>query len=252
MVLTCMLNSWITCPQPNPDAQLRLFCLPYAGGGALSFRPWASQLAPDIEVCPIELPGRGLRLHESAFQQLEPLVAAIATALLPYLDQPFAVFGHSMGAWIGFELTRFLRQHQGVYPTHVFVSGRDAPQVPGLKKPIHALPNGAFLEELRRFNGTPTVVLEDAELMQMLLPTLRADFELVETWVYRAEMPLDCPITVLGGLQDPETNLTLLEAWQEQTATTFTLHLLPGDHFFLHSAQSRLLQILGQALHPGD
>jgi medium-chain acyl-[acyl-carrier-protein] hydrolase len=250
MPITNPFNQWITCPQPNPQATLRLFCLPYAGGGALSFRGWANHLYPLVEVCPIELPARGLRLGEPAFTQFEPLVEAIANALFPYLDKPFAFFGHSMGGLISFQLTRQLRRNGWSKPIHLLISGRRAPQVPQTKPPIYSLPESAFLEELRRFNGTPVDVLENAELMQMLLPTLRADFEVVETYRYVSESLLDCPITVFGGLQDPETSVDLLEAWQEQTTAAFSLQWLPGDHFFLHTAQPHLLKLLTHALRP--
>jgi medium-chain acyl-[acyl-carrier-protein] hydrolase len=124
-----------------------------------------------------------------------------------------------------------------------------APQVPDPDAPIHALPNPEFLQELRRFNGTPEAVLENAELMQLLLPTLRADFAVVETYAYTPEQPLDCPITAFGGLDDREVSGDELEAWREQTNASFVLKMFPGDHFFLDSAKPLLLQSLSQKLH---
>jgi medium-chain acyl-[acyl-carrier-protein] hydrolase len=241
-------NAWVTCPQPNSDASLRLFCFPYAGGSALNFRGWANQLPVTVELCPIELPGRGLRMKEKPFARMLPLMQAIAPSLLPYLNQPFAFFGHSMGALVGFELARLLRRAYGCSPSHLFVSGRRAPQVPDSDPPIHTLPNSEFLQELRRLNGTPEAVLQNDELMQLLLPTLRADFAVLETYVYTPKPPLDCPITAFGGLQDPEVCCEVLEAWREQTRAAFSLHMFPGDHFFLHTAQSLLLQSLNQTL----
>ncbi len=248
MTTTETFTRWITCPQPNPQAKLRLFCFPYAGGRAWNFRTWANQLPSIFEVNAIELPGRGWRLAEPLCQRLEPLVEAIASAIFPALDRPLAFFGHSMGGLIAFELARRLRQNYGLLPAHLIISGRRAPQVPNPHPPIHALPESAFLAEIRRFNGTPAEVLENADLMEILLPILRADFTVVETYRYLAESPLNCPITVLGGLEDPETNEYLLQAWQEQTTEAFSLQMLPGDHFFVHSAQSRLLELLAEAL----
>lgn len=183
------------------------------------------------------------------FTRLSPLVQAIAHALLPHLDKRFAFFGHSMGGLISFELARLLRRDYGLSPVHLFVSGCSAPQIPDSDPPIHALPEPAFLEELFRLNGTPEAVLENAELMQLLLPTLRADFAVLETYVYAPEPPLNCPITAFGGLQDREVSCDCLEAWREQTNATFSLQVFSGDHFFLHSAQPLLLQVLFQELH---
>ncbi|ASC71013.1 Linear gramicidin dehydrogenase LgrE [Halomicronema hongdechloris C2206] len=237
-------NSWITCPCPNPQATLRLFCFPYAGGGALTFRGWEAHLPATVELCPIELPGRGMRLREPPFDRLAPLAEAIVEALLPCLDKPFAFFGHSMGALLSFEVARRLRRLQR-QPGQLFISGRRAPQWPDPDPPIHALPEAEFIAELRRLNGTPAAVLENRELMQLLLPTLRADFAVLETYGYEPAPPLNCPIAAFGGLQDPDVTCEMLEAWRQQTCSGFSLQMLPGDHFFLHAAQP----MLGQALH---
>jgi medium-chain acyl-[acyl-carrier-protein] hydrolase len=154
-----------------------------------------------------------------------------------------------MGALISFELARLLRKEHNIIPAHLFVSGRHAPQVPDPKPPIHALSEPEFKEELRRFNGTPEAVLQNAELMQLLVPILRADFAVVETYVYKTEPPLNCPITAFGGTEDEEVSYDELQAWQEQTNTEFSLHMFTGDHFFLHSAQTLLLQLLSKELH---
>jgi medium-chain acyl-[acyl-carrier-protein] hydrolase len=154
-----------------------------------------------------------------------------------------------MGGLIGFELARLLRREYGLNPVHLFVSGRRAPQIPDSDPPIHALPDFEFLEELRHFNGTPEAVLENTELMQLLLPVLRADFAVIETYVYTPGPALDCSITAFGGLQDCEVRCDRLEAWREQTNASFSLQMLPGDHFFLNSAQPLLLQALSRELH---
>ena len=187
---------------------------------------------------------------EPAFTRLLPLIQALTRALLPCLDKPFVFFGHSLGGLISFELTRLLYKDCGLSPVHLFVSARRAPQLPAPTLPIHASSEPIFLEELRRLNGTPKAVLENAELMQLLLPTLRADFAISETYVYTAStFLLDCPITAFGGLQDQYSNYDSLEAWREQTSGTFLVQMLPGTHFFLNSAQPLLLQLLSQELH---
>lgn len=249
MTLASTTNPWIQCLRPNPQARLRLFCFPYAGGGAWNFRAWADNLPHPLEVCAITLPGRGHRFQEQAFTQMSPLVQAIASAMGSYLDQPFAFFGHSMGGLVSFELARFLRRGTQHHPVHLFVSGRRAPQLPATDQPIHALPDPEFLQALRRLNGTPKAVLENAELMRLMLPTLRADFTIFETYTYTPEPPLRLPISTFGGLQDAEVSIEALEAWREQTSNKFSLQMLPGDHFFLHTSQVPLVQLISQELH---
>lgn len=241
-------KSWVICPQPNPQARLRLFCFHYAGGGALSFRDWPNNLPSSVEVCLIELPGRGIRFGEVAFTSMAPLVQAIADALLPYLDKPFAFFGHSMGGLVSFELARILRRNCRLNLTHLFVSGHRAPHLPDPDLPIYNLPDSEFLDELRKFEGTPPEVLENTELMQLLLPTLKADFTVVETYTYINEPPLNISITAFGGKQDRETNYDQLNAWRQQTNEAFSLHMLPGNHFFLNSSQAILLTLLSKKL----
>ena len=153
-----------------------------------------------------------------------------------------------MGALIGFELARLLRREHGLMPAHLFVSGRRAPQLPRDSRITYNLPEPEFLEEVRRLDGTPKEVLEHPELMEIVSPLLRADFEVVETYSYVPEPPLDCPITVFGGLRDHDVGRDVLEPWREQTASHFTLRMLPGGHFFLHSDQSLLLSLLSEEL----
>jgi medium-chain acyl-[acyl-carrier-protein] hydrolase len=188
---------------------------------------------------------------ETPFTQLSPLVQALAQTLVPLLDKPFAFFGHSLGALVGFELARQLRRQSGVQPVGLFVSADCAPQLPHRGRPIHALPEREFLVELRRLNGIPGKVLEEAELMQIMLPILRADFAVYETYVYSAELPLNCPISTFGGLQDRRVSRGDIEAWRDQTSSSFSLRMFDGDHFFLNTTQPLLLQALSQKLR-GD
>jgi medium-chain acyl-[acyl-carrier-protein] hydrolase len=210
---------------------------------------WLNRLPAMAEICLIELPGRGVRLKEPLFTQLPPLVETIAHNLENQLDRPFAFFGHSMGALLSFEIARLFRRSHIQGPVHLYLSGRGAPQIPNDEPPMHALPEPEFISELRRLNGTPKEVLEHEELMQLMLPILRADFRICETYHYVPEAPLDCPITVFGGLEDESVGVECLEAWREQTNASFSIHMLPGDHFFLHTAQSFLLQTLSQGLN---
>lgn len=241
-------NSWVKCPNPNPHAYFRLFCFPYAGGSASIFRTWSDNLPSYIEVCPIQLPGREDRLKEAPFTHISPLVQTLTQVLRPYLSIPFAFFGHSMGALISFELARQLRAQQEPSPVHLFISGRRAPQIPD-RNLIHTLSEHEFLEELRHLNGTPKQVLENSELMQLLLPILRADFSICETYTYLSEPALDCSIFAFGGIEDSRETYDLLESWSAQTRSFFSLQMLPGDHFFLYASQQLLLEMLSHKLH---
>lgn len=236
------MSSCITCPKPNPYASARLFCFPYAGGSSLIFHRWADSLPKSIEVYAVELPGRGTQIKLLPFKRIEPLVNVMAPIFQAYLDKPFAFFGHSMGGLVCFELARQLRNNYSLSPFHLFVSASRAPQILSKKTPIHALSETEFKEELRRLNGTPASILENTELMQLLIPILRADFEVLETYVYADKPPLECPITAFGSMQDQEVSVEELEGWREQTTNYFKLQMFPGDHFFIHSFQSLLLQ----------
>ncbi len=241
-------NLWVIRPQPNSQARLRLFCFPYAGAGASIFQQWSDELPSEIELCAIQLPGRESRLRESPLTRLKPVIQTLVPLLESYLDLPFALFGHSMGALLSFELVRELRRQNCPLPVHLFVSGRNAPQLPDLKPPIHRLPDSQFIEKIKGFNGTPKEILQDQKLMQQYLPALRADFAILETYFYANEPPFDFPITAFGGLEDLQVSQAELTAWEKQTKAEFNLQMFAGDHFFLHSARQELLPVLSTQL----
>ncbi|HEX7317726.1 MAG TPA: thioesterase II family protein [Pyrinomonadaceae bacterium] len=242
-------DPWLIIRKPNPRARLRLFCLPYAGGGAAAYQPWPTELPAEIEVCAVQLPGRAGRSRERPFDRLGPLVEALAPAILPHLDRPYTFFGHSMGALISFELTRHLRSRHDTQPAHLFVSGRRAPHLPRTKKPMHDLPDQEFMQQLRSLNGTPEEVLAHPELMELMMPLLRSDFAVVETYEYVPGAPLDCPVTAYGGLRDREVSREQLEGWREHTSARFGVRMLPGDHFYLNTERALLLRSLAVELH---
>lgn len=240
--------SWLSCYKPNPAATLRLFCFPYAGSGALIYRDWARSFPASVEICPVQLPGRGSRLREKPFVRMDQLVKALLHEMRPYLPgKPFAFFGHSMGAVIGFEITRLLRRENGVMPVHLFVSGRCAPQLMVPKEPTYNLPDAGFKQELQRLKGTPREVLEHPELMEVVMPLLRADFELIQTYTYRYEPPLNVPLTALGGLED-DISTEDIEGWRKETTAAFSSRMFPGDHFYLTTHQQLLLPVVIEEL----
>ena len=244
-------NPWILRPRRQLPGGLRLFCLPYAGGAASAYRCWADGLPPEVEVCALQLPGRGSRIREAPFRRVEDLVPAIAEGLGPLLDLPFALFGHSMGAVVAFELARELRRRGSPAPVLLAVSGHQAPRRPDVEPPFSHLPDPAFLEEVRkRYDGIPPEVLAEEELLQLLLPVLRADIQVLENYSYAGEPPLDCPLSCFGGEDDRHVSLADLEAWRDETSGRLRVRTFPGGHFFLESARSEVLRALGEDLTP--
>lgn len=233
---------WLAYREVNPRARMRMFCFPYAGGGASVYRGWGASLPADVEVCPVQLPGRESRMREAPFVRSEPLVTAIVDALQPYMNLPFAFFGHSMGAALGFEAARELRRRGLPQPAHLFVSGRRAPQLPPREEPIWNLPEPEFLVKLRELNGTPEEVLQHEELMKLLIPILRADFQVNETYELTTEEPLAIGISAFGGLGDEDVTRDDVAAWQENTTGRFRMRMLPGDHFFIHGSKDLVLE----------
>jgi medium-chain acyl-[acyl-carrier-protein] hydrolase len=238
---------WFSPSRSNGRSAVRLFCFPYAGGGALIYRTWLSARPELFEAMPVRLPGREARLNEAPFRRIGPLVEALGEAILPYLDRPFAFFGHSMGAKLAFELARLLSR-RGFEPAHLFVSGARGPQIPRTEPPTYTLSGPEFVEKLRDLNGTPNEVLEHPELMGLMIPLLRADFELVQTYDYNPGPLLRCPITAYGGLKDRDVLKEQLAAWGRETSSAFALRMFPGDHFFINSDRALVLQSVCQEL----
>jgi medium-chain acyl-[acyl-carrier-protein] hydrolase len=198
----------------------------------------------------MQLPGRESRLREPPFTRMSDAVERAAEALERHLDLPFALFGHSMGAILCFELARQLRSRYGVGPIHLFVSARRAPQFPDPRPPLHRLPDARFIAEIdRRYNGLPREVLANAELMELLLPVLRADVQMIETYAFEPDLPLDCPITAFGGLEDSDLRIEDLEGWRAHTNSRFETKVFPGDHFFVQSVPKEVLGTISQSLN---
>jgi medium-chain acyl-[acyl-carrier-protein] hydrolase len=242
-------EGWILRPKPRPGAVLRLLCIPHAGAGASAYRGWADALPAQVEVCPVQLPGRENRMLERPFDRVEPLVEALGEAVSAVDDLPFAVYGHSNGALIGFELARHLRRAGRHGPVHLFASGRRAPDLPNPRPNVAHLPDDEFLADLRNLGGTPEEVLAHPELMRMLLPLMRADVALNEHYAFREEAPLDASITAYGGLRDPKATREDVQAWRRHTAASFAARFFPGDHFFVSGDRDLVLRTLAADLH---
>jgi medium-chain acyl-[acyl-carrier-protein] hydrolase len=228
----------------NSAPSRRLFCFPYAGGGAAVFREWPDHLPADMEMCLPCLPGRDARVDERPSSAMVPLVADLAQDMLPLLNVPYALFGHSMGAFIAFDLAHELSD-LGRPPAHLFVSAQRGPSLPYPSQPIYNLPDEKLLAAiLARYDNVPKPVLDDPGFRAVFLRIFRADFTLVEGYCYRATGRMACPITAFGGTDDMQISREQLEAWSRETTGSFRLHLLPGSHFFLHGAREELLSVV--------
>ncbi len=245
-------SPWVAHSGASLDRRLRLFCFAYAGGGASVFRPWATALPPALEVFALRLPGRENRIKEAPFVRMTALIDALLPTILPYLNGPFAFFGHSLGALVSFELARALCERHSMVPRRLLVSACPAPQIARAGKALHTMPDAEFIAALQRLNGLPEAVLQNHELLEMLIPTLRADFAVYETYSFQPGPPLPCAISAFGGLRDTDIAREKLTAWNEQTANDFVVRMLPGDHFFIQSAQELLLRFVAQDALGGD
>ena len=226
-------RTWFEHLSRAPKPSLRLFCFPYAGGTADVYRSWQRWFSPEIDLCLVHLPGRGRRMAETAFTRVKALVNAVAPVIASEIQAPYALYGHSMGALISFELARELVRRHRTGPEHLFVSGRRAPTWPDPDPPTYHLPHDQFIAELKRLKGTPEEVLDHPELMELFLGLLRADFEMVDTYEFEPGSLLSCPITVYGGLSDEHVPAESCRAWSEQTSGVCRTRMVQGDHFFV-------------------
>jgi surfactin synthase thioesterase subunit/glycosyltransferase involved in cell wall biosynthesis len=241
-------NPWFPTAEPDSVAGLRLFCFPHAGAGAAAFNTWREYVPETVALAPVRLPGRESRISEAAFRTMEPLIEALADAILPLLNKPFAFYGHSMGAAIAFELTRCLRKRKSAGPRCLLVSGARAPQFRLGHLPGPEPSEAELMEQLRRLEGVPAEILENREMMGLLMPALRADTALYRGYVYTPEPPLECPIHAFGGRDDPDVTKEHLEAWAAQTTAQFRLRMFPGGHFFFHTSLPAFIRLLTSAL----
>ncbi len=242
------LNPWIVPSKRNKLARMRLICVPYAGGNAAIFRAWPAQLPGFVEVYPLEFPGGLRRVKDPLFTRMEPLIDELSQFLLPHLDRPFCLFGSCTGSFIAFELAHRLQEVHGLEAAHLFVSNIWAPHLPPRKQPIFGYDDAAFSRELTRYGAMPQETLAQSELFNLLLPAIRADFELSETYAYHAGRKVRCPLTAIGGYQDHIMPPEDIAAWREQTAGPFEQVMLEGDHTLVHQAKNALLQVLSQRL----
>jgi len=214
------------------------------------FSSWYQGMPAGVEVCPIQPPGRENRLGEPPITRISRLVPLLHEALSPLLDLPFAFFGYSVGSLTAFELARRLRQQGPQPPEWLFVSGHPSPDLPQRRPPVSHLPPPEFWQAMRDHFDMDRVVLENEDLKELLYSPLRADYELVETYVYQEEPPFDFPLSVFGGAKDLETTEAELLAWGKHTTGRFRSRILEGNHLFIKTAREALVRDISQDLTP--
>ncbi|TYB58019.1 thioesterase [Nonomuraea sp. PA05] len=236
--------TWFHTLDPRPQAALRLFCFPHAGGAAAAFRDWHRAFPPSVEVRAVQYPGRADRLRETPVDDAHLLADQVAEAMGPLLDRPAVLFGHSLGSVVAYETALRVR------PAHLVVSGRRAAHVP---RPgtVHQGTEQELIAELRRLGGTEPELLDQPEVRSYILPIMRADYRMAETYRSRPAEPLDCPITAIIGDDDPEVDATNAGGWAELTRGGFKLHVLPGDHFYLVPRRTEVIDLIVEAVSPG-
>ncbi|GAO09687.1 alpha/beta fold hydrolase [Streptomyces lydicamycinicus] len=242
---TVAMPRWLVSGAPRPAAP-KLYCFPHGGGSAAEYLRWARGL-PGAEFHAVQLPGRGSRLSEPVFTSMDTLVDGVL-ANVPLGRAPYAFFGHSLGSLIAYEVTRALRREDRPLPERLVVSGYPAPHLPRASQELHTLPDAELIEEVSRIHGgIPEEVLASVELRELAAVALRADYQVLETYSWRAGEPLSLPITVLGGSADHVT-AEQLQAWQELTTGEVTVQQFPGGHFYLLEQPAAVLRSLAGAL----
>lgn len=244
-------SEWAVRWAPLPDAPLRLFCVPHSGGGAATFRRWAEVLAPDIELVAIRLPGRETMFREPPCRSVEEAVPPLLEAVAPLLDRPFAWLGHSMGAVVAFEACRAVgRVADPGLLRRLIVAARPAPHLVGDPPVLHDAPVEEFLAGLNGLNGTPAELRADERMIRTFLPTLRADFRVVETYEPLPGPMLDCPVSAYGGLDDVVATADQLAGWSKYTSAESTVEMFPGAHFFVHEHYEEVIGRIAGLLRP--
>lgn len=243
------VSKWLVQLNQCPSPEVRLFCFPYAGGGPTVFRKWKNFLPTHFAAYALHAPGRDSRFSEESILDFTTLVDHAVESIRPFAEEPFVLFGHSLGSIVAFETARKLEQ-EGYQPELLIVSGRQCPLTPSKRKPISHLPEADFLREMATYNGTPAEVLANQELMELLSPMIRADFLLAENYRFQDNGSLlKTPILALGSNQDQWVNADDIERWSRYTSGEFESKWFEGDHFYLNLQTEVLIEYISDKIH---
>ncbi len=242
-------NPWIKINAGQTSNQLKLYCFHYAGSGANIYNRWIQEFKDVADVCPIQLPGRWERHLEKAFTDMDLLIEAMQNSIKDEIKGPYAVLGYSLGALVGFEWIRSLRKLGKDLPQHFFALARPGPQVPRTLPAIVKLDDDQFLKEMQRnYGGVPEVFFLDEEIRNLFLPILRADMEIIETYKFREELPLQVPITAIRGTEDTSLTAEDLQAWSKVTSEEFRAVEIKCGHFYSQTAEAELIKLIKSSL----
>ena len=250
-VLAINHNKWFYVPKPNPKAKARLFCFHYAGGTAEMYHKWAEEIPEEIELCSIQLPGRSKRINETPYKDIETLIDELHNAIKPYLDVPFAYFGHSMGAMILFDYTQYLFKRNLTLPFYLLIAARKAPNIQSFHPHLHNLTDDEMIGFVRGLDIRPDAFFDNQDLLKKSIPMIKSDFEIVEKWKFDTDtVPLSIPIWVFGGESDEYVSKNELESWKNFTKVDFKAQHFVGDHFFIldDSHRKTILKIITESI----
>ncbi|MER8265617.1 thioesterase II family protein [Streptomyces griseus] len=239
---------WVRRYHPAPQAPVRLLCLPHAGGSASYFHPVSQRLTPHVETLAVQYPGRQDRRHETCLETVRELADRIVEVIGPWQDKPLALFGHSLGASVAFEVALRM-EARGNLPAALIASGRRAPSALRDER-VHLRDDDGLLEEIRRLDGTQSQLLEDDEIKRMVMPSIRADYKAAETYRYEPGPPLSTPVYALTGDADPKATTDEVRAWADHTTGPFDMTVYPGGHFYLNAHSTAVTDKIAAWLAP--
>ncbi|MFF8960076.1 thioesterase II family protein [Streptomyces sp. NPDC014894] len=240
-------SRWVRRYHAADESPIQLVCLPHAGGSASFYFPMSQSLAPAVDVLSVQYPGRQDRRSEPGITDIGVFADRLTEQLVPWLDRPMALFGHSMGAILAFEVTRRLERDHGAAPVRVFASGRRSP-ASHRHETVHLRDDDGIVAEMRELSGTDARILGDEEVLRMVLPAIRTDYTAIENYRAAADDRIDTPITVLTGDADPRTSREEADAWKGHTTGEYDIHRFPGGHFFLANHQQSIMKIVSEQL----
>lgn len=245
------MSPWLRSGRPRPEATARLFLFHHAGGAASAFHGWGDLAPAEVETVAVQLPGRENRFSEPLITAMDPIVRAVADALDPFVDEPFALFGHSMGARVAYAVSVELADRGRPVPSALVVSASRAPHHPSARPNLHDLPDDVFIDELVRIGGIPDAIRRSGEMMEMMARIARADFSVLETWSPPAGRRSPAPIVALGGEDDGSAPRAALQSWADLADGDFRVRLFPGGHFYIRDHARAVVAEASSALFRG-